>query len=117
MSDRDLLRLCIWREARGEIYMAKRGVAHVVHNRSLTAAWWNHHMAHILANVILYPYQFSSFNPRDPNETKWPEDDDPAFVDATRIADALIAGYRRGPHLRRPLLLRHFNRLACCMGR
>lgn len=92
MSDLALLQLCLWREARGEESDGKRGVAHVIVNRSLTPAWWNYHRAGILGNVILFPYQFSSFNPGDPNEKLWPEDDDTSFQECCSIASAVLSG-------------------------
>ncbi len=92
MSDLALLQLCLWREARGEIHDAKRGVAHVIVNRSMKASWWNHHHSGNLGSVILYPYQFSSFNPGDPNEKKWPQDDDPDFRDCCAVASAVTSG-------------------------
>jgi hypothetical protein len=65
---------------------------HTAVNRSLAPAWWNHGVAHDLQRVILYPYQFSSFNPGDPNETKWPADDDQPFVQCCLIANRIMSG-------------------------
>jgi spore germination cell wall hydrolase CwlJ-like protein len=80
LTDLELLSLCVWREARGEQSQGQRGVAHVCRNRTLTPAWYNGHRAGNYHAVILQPYQFSSFSPGDPNEKKWPADDDPAWI-------------------------------------
>ena len=89
MSDLELLSLCVWREARGEGLLGKRGVAHVVKNRSDQPGWWGQ----TVKSVILHPMQFSSFNPGDPNEEKWPEDNDPSYSDSLTISeDVLING-------------------------
>jgi spore germination cell wall hydrolase CwlJ-like protein len=92
MSDLALLQLCMWREARGEVYDGKRGVAHVVKNRSLVDSWWNGHIVGSLSRVILQPYQFSSFSSGDPNANKWPSDDDPSFADCCSIALGVMSG-------------------------
>lgn len=86
LSDLATLQLVIWREARGEPFDGKRGVAHVVRNRTLVAAWWNGHIAGSISRVVLQPYQFSSFNPNDPNSDKWPDDADPSFAECCAAA-------------------------------
>jgi N-acetylmuramoyl-L-alanine amidase len=58
-----LLGMCVWGEARGEGKDGKAGVAWVVKNRTEHPRWWGTTMK----EVILKPYQFSSFLPRDPN--------------------------------------------------
>jgi spore germination cell wall hydrolase CwlJ-like protein len=93
LSDLALLELCCWREARGEQFDGQRGVCHVIRNRSLVPSWWNGHIAGSLSRVILQKYQFSSFNPGDPNETKWPADDDPAFAECCAAAMPVYLGY------------------------
>lgn len=65
-----LLALCIWREARGEPYQGKLGVAWVIRNRALHPSWYGHDWE----EIILKPSQFSSFNPNDPNAVKFPGD-------------------------------------------
>lgn len=92
MSDLALLQLCIWRESRGEGYDGKRGVAHVVKNRSLKANWWNSHICGSLSRVILHPYQFSSFNPTDPQHDLWPEDASPSFAECCAVAMSVYSG-------------------------
>jgi N-acetylmuramoyl-L-alanine amidase len=92
MSDLALLQLCIWREARGEPTDGKRGVAHVIKNRSLRASWWNRHIPGSLSRVILFPYQFSSFNANDPNQGKWPSVGDESFAECCQIANSVMTG-------------------------
>jgi spore germination cell wall hydrolase CwlJ-like protein len=84
LSELVLLELCMWREARGEGSLGKRGVAHVVSNRVKSGRTWH--------QVILKPYQFSSFNANDPNSEKWPADDDQAWIDCCQIAQRVYLG-------------------------
>jgi spore germination cell wall hydrolase CwlJ-like protein len=82
-----MLALAIWREARGEVYAAKQGVAWVIQNRVLNPGWWGHD----LVGVILMPFQFSSFNSGDPNATKFPAEADPSWADSLDVANKVIA--------------------------
>jgi N-acetylmuramoyl-L-alanine amidase len=75
-----LAALCLWREARGESREAKRGVLHVILNRSKATG-------KSLAKVILQRLQFSSFNSNDPNAVKWPGEDDPAWLECCGLVD------------------------------
>lgn len=59
--------LCIWREARGQSDDAKRGVLHVILNRA--AAGFR---GATPAEVIQWPWQFSSFTFGDPNASRLP---------------------------------------------
>lgn len=86
LSDLALLELCIWREARGEGFDGKRGVAHVICNRSKVAKWWNGRVPNSISRVVLQPYQFSSFNPGDPNADKWPAENDADFPECATAA-------------------------------
>lgn len=88
LSDQQILSLCVWREARGEGFLGKRGVAHVIRNRASEPSWWGHD----IRTVILKPYQFSSFNANDPNADKWPEDADPSWADCQEAATWVLAG-------------------------
>ena len=92
MSDLALLQLAIWREARGEPYDGKRGVAHVIANRAAIPLWWNQHTSGKLSAVVLHPYQFSSFNVSDPNADKWPVDGDTSFADCCAAALGVMGG-------------------------
>ena len=89
LSELEILSLCVWREARGEGLLGKRGVAHVVWNRVARPSWWGNS----IHSVILCPFQFSSFNEGDPNSSKWPEDADPAYSDSLTVCeDVLLNG-------------------------
>lgn len=89
LSDLELLSLCVWREARGEGLLGKRGVAHVVKNRADRPSWWGDS----IHTVILHPFQFSSFNEGDPNSSKWPEDADAFYSDSLTVSeDVLVNG-------------------------
>jgi len=63
LTDKELLTLCIYGEARGETPLGKLGVAHVVLNRAAKPRWWGHDVQ----SVILRHQQFSCFNKSDPN--------------------------------------------------
>lgn len=86
LSDLDLCALCIWREARGEGVLGKRGVAHVIKNRAKEGFGYS------IPHVILKPYQFSSFNASDLNSTKWPADDDHSWLDCQQTAQEVLEG-------------------------
>jgi spore germination cell wall hydrolase CwlJ-like protein len=80
LTDRELLWLCVWREARGEGTDGQRGVAHVIRNRTFNPEWYNRHTTGSYRAVILFPAQFSSFSPNDPNGDQWPSDSDMSFL-------------------------------------
>src|SRR5277367_6025012 len=89
LSDLELCSLCVWREARGEGLLGKRGVAHVIKNRADAPGWWGTS----ISQVILHPFQFSSFLESDPNSGKWPEDNDPSYSDSLTVSeDVLVNG-------------------------
>ena len=88
LSDVFLLALCCYREARGEPMEGKRGVCHVVRNRTQEPTWWGDDWK----TVILKPYQFSSFNENDHNSGVWPLDDEPAWKDCLAAAGAVYKG-------------------------
>lgn len=83
-----LLTLCIWREARGEDLAAKRAVAWCIRNRVTDPGWWGRSWA----DVVLKPYQFSSFNQGDPNATKFPGPDDAAWLNSITAAHDAFYG-------------------------
>ena len=70
-----LTALCAWREARGESDEGIRAVLHVIDNRARKPSWWG--SGH--EEVVLKPYQFSSFNADDPNASKLPRSGDARF--------------------------------------
>ena len=91
--DFSLLCLCIWREARGEPLATKECVAWVIKNRVQHPAWWGH----TWAGVILMQWQFSSFNPGDPNAAKFPFTGDPAWQDSITAAANVYGNTRPDP--------------------
>jgi len=88
LSDLQILALCIWREARGEGMLGKRGVGCVVRNRINAKSFFGHDWK----AVILKPYQFSSFNSDDPNSIKWPVDRDEAWEECLDTAAEVLGG-------------------------
>ena len=54
--------MCLYGEARGELYPGKVAVARVIRNR-VAKGWWGHDVP----SVVLAPLQFSMFNPSDAN--------------------------------------------------
>lgn len=83
-----LLALCIWREARGESYQGKLGVGWSIRNRVMTPkAWWGNDYE----DVILKPWQYSSFNQNDPNSGKFPGNPktDTAWSECMAVAETV----------------------------
>jgi N-acetylmuramoyl-L-alanine amidase len=80
--DRTLHALAVWRESRGESLEAKRAVAHVILNRVRLPGFPDS-----ISRVVLQPAQFSSFSKSDPNATKWPMPDDPAWLECCAVVD------------------------------
>jgi N-acetylmuramoyl-L-alanine amidase len=89
LTDEQLVALCIWREARGELMTGKLAVGCVIRNRVAKPGWWGHDWR----SVILKPFQFSSFNANDPNADKWPEDDDPSWLASWQAAQDVMGNY------------------------
>ena len=88
LSDVEILALCVWREARGEVWDAKLGVACSIRNRVLKGGWWGN----TYHTVILKPWQYSSFNEGDPNSTKYPDPNDPVWLQCLENASLIING-------------------------
>lgn len=65
-DDDILLAMLLWGEARGEIVVGKWAVAQVVANRVRSGGWFGRGWE----SVMLKPWQFSCFNPSDPNRKK-----------------------------------------------
>lgn len=68
--DSILVRLCLWREARGESLAAKAAVLAVIRNRANDP---KNRWPKTLAGIVTQKFQFSSFNANDPNVTAWPK--------------------------------------------
>jgi len=66
LKERELLALAVYGEARGEPIEGKIAVASVIMNRLKRNGWYGKD----LYEVILKPYQFSCFNPGDPNRRR-----------------------------------------------
>jgi N-acetylmuramoyl-L-alanine amidase len=79
-----LLALVAWREARGESPEAQLGVMWSVKNRAARPSWWGNSVV----SVVLKPFQYSSFNPNDPNAVKLPAEDDPVWNEIETMAVA-----------------------------
>ncbi len=95
-----LLVLCIWREARGESLEAQCAVAWVIKNRVTQGGWWGK----TYAEVVLKPFQFSSFNGPDKNghvdanATKFPvPSTDPAYGSCLLAAKRAYEGTMPDP--------------------
>jgi len=86
LSDTELLALCCWREARGEPLDAKIAQCWSVKNRTLKPGWWGHDWK----TVILKPWQYSSFNVSDPNNTKWPEEESESWEQCQQAAESVM---------------------------
>lgn len=75
LSDTDILigTLTIHGEARGCTQEGRTAIAHCILNRMRKRRWWgiavSGHADHSMAAVCLKPWQFSCWNPNDPNST------------------------------------------------
>jgi len=87
-DDVNLLGLVIWREARGETCDAQLGVGCSIRNRVNKGGWWGN----TYRTVILKPWQYSSFNEGDPNNTKFPAPDDSVWLQCLENASLIING-------------------------
>ncbi|ALO46584.1 cell wall hydrolase [Pseudohongiella spirulinae] len=73
-SDADILigALTIHGEARGCTQPGRTAIAHCIINRAKARKWWGKGTAgyadHTIAAVCLKPWQFSCWNPNDPNQ-------------------------------------------------
>ncbi len=83
-----LAALCAWREARGCSEESIRGVLHVMRNRVQHGGFYGKSYP----DVILKPFQFSSFNTKDPNATKFPASDDRKFHIILEITEKVLNG-------------------------
>lgn len=82
-QDQTLLALCLWREARGEpLITTKQAVAWSIRNRVMNPEWWGRSWW----SVILFPWQYSSFNHQDINSTKWPIEFDGEWKECLAVA-------------------------------
>lgn len=87
----DLLARTIWGEARGEGVDGMKAIANVIMNRVKKGGWWGS----TVADVVLFPKQFSCWNENDVNyiATKnVTEDDDDFYWLKNIIAPKAISG-------------------------
>lgn len=71
-SDLTTMALTVWAEARGESEEGQRAVAWVIRNRFDNPGWWSRQRGDgipddTIAAVCRDPWQFSCWNPSDPN--------------------------------------------------
>lgn len=79
-----------WGEARGEGPSGMQAVLCAGMNRIPRLAWWGHD----ICSVFLHPWQFSCWNPKDPNREKLlaVTSADPQFQTALALAQRLVSG-------------------------
>jgi|SRR5476651_597573 N-acetylmuramoyl-L-alanine amidase len=86
-----LLALAIFREARGSSRQAKLAVKHVILNRVAHPSG-PFSGCHDVVSNILAPFQFSSFNPKDPNSSLLPNPrltaEWPAWLECCEVVDS-----------------------------
>lgn len=93
-ADFAFLALCVWREARSESSEAKLAVAYVAIQRVKLQSWMGKNMM----EVLFHPWQFSSLtNPRDPQLTRWPREDDDSWHDCLFQTALAIDGSAQNP--------------------
>lgn len=80
------LALCVWREARGESPLGQLLVAQTVENRVRDPRW-----PETYVGVITQPWQFSAFNPSDPNALRFPTETDGVWPRCVAAAEAVLA--------------------------
>lgn len=71
--------LTVWREARGECYEGKHGVAQVIYNRMTDP---QRRWPRTANDVCKEPLQFSCWNSNDPNHDKYPNNGDTSWNDS-----------------------------------
>ena len=102
-ADLDTMARTVWAEARGEGQKGMEAVAWVIRNRLETPGWWSRHPDAIpddtIAAVCREPWQFSCWNPRDPNLPKLlaVTDMDRHFAAALAIIRGVLAGEPTDP--------------------
>jgi len=85
----DIVARTIFGECRGEPELGQRAVAHVIHNRVLRGQWGASPLS-----VCLWPFQFSAWNPSDPNRKVIAsiDTDDPKLTLLANYYHAALAG-------------------------
>ena len=74
LDDLDVMALTVWAESRGEGIKGQSAVAWVIRNRWEHPRWWSRNRDTIpddtIAAVCKDPWQFSCWNPNDPNRAR-----------------------------------------------
>jgi cell wall hydrolase len=84
-ASQEIAAMTLWGEARGEPEDGQRAIAHVMVNRRATGRW-----GQTLLSVCLWPWQFSCWNPSDPNRKRM------ITLDASDPDLARYAGFLEG---------------------
>jgi spore germination cell wall hydrolase CwlJ-like protein len=93
-ADLAFLALTVWREARGEQWPGKVGVAHSILNRVKRPGWWGSD----ISSVVFKRLQYSSLTyPKDLQLTTWPKSDDPSWRECLEVAAGVIDGTISNP--------------------
>lgn len=93
-TERFLLGLVVWREARGEGNLGRTAVAFSVMNRVARPSWWGWD----LCEVIGKKWQYSSLAaPGDPQLILWPKLTDRSWLECLTIAAQVLGGQLRNP--------------------
>lgn len=91
-ADVTLLRILLWREARGEVIQHPDeliAIGYTVIDRVKKPSWWGHDVL----SVISKKWQYSSLTaPGDPNLVSWPTSDDVTWAKCGDIAYSVYTG-------------------------
>jgi|TARA_Y100000310_G_C20645096_1_gene796090 spore germination cell wall hydrolase CwlJ-like protein len=82
---RFVLALAVYREARGESAYGKQLVAQTIENRVTDARWPDTYR-----DVVLQPWQFSAFNPNDPNALVFPRPGSESWAECVAAATVVL---------------------------
>jgi len=97
LDDLGVMAKTVWAEARGEAVIGQQAVAWVIRNRYEHPRWWSRHRDSIpddtIAAVCREPFQFSCWNPNDPNRSRLEGTkllEDSAFKAISRICELVL---------------------------
>ena len=94
ITDRFMLALLVWREARAEPREGQIAVAFTVLNRCYRPSWWGH----TILEVISKKWQYSSLtDPHDPQLTRWPVESDESWWASLAAACDVLDGKVSNP--------------------
>lgn len=93
-ADKVFLALVLWREARGEPYPVRVGVACSMMNRVARPSWWGNSVT----EVLFKRWQYSSMtDPKDPQLTTWPRGTEQSWQECLQIAHLAVEGQLQNP--------------------